>query len=294
MLGSALIQREPAWRRLGASVAVAVILHVAALALLARAPVSRARRPAPPIEVVLVRASSPPAPPAGDAAEPGASLASAGARVELPGAKRRSRPIARAVPVAQTRLSPVPATARADGGRSSRPTDPSPVPATAISTRGDSGPLAGSLQATGPPLRDGVAEREGAAGGAGGVATSADGAGAPGGGVGGGEGPARSHDAKAAARVDFDDAMTPPRFVSGPGVEYVQQALDREVEGTMVVRCVVTVEGAVHDCRVLKGLPFMNAAVVGALERRRYSAATLGGRPLDVNYTFRIRLVLPR
>jgi hypothetical protein len=33
---------------------------------------------------------------------------------------------------------------------------------------------------------------------------------------------------------------------------------------------------------------------VSALERRRYSAAPVRGRPLDVNYTFRIRLVLPR
>jgi protein TonB len=61
----------------------------------------------------------------------------------------------------------------------------------------------------------------------------------------------------------------------------------------MVVRCVVTTEGRVHDCRVLKSLPFMDRAVIDALEKRRYKPATLGGRPVEVNYNFKITLRLP-
>jgi periplasmic protein TonB len=95
-------------------------------------------------------------------------------------------------------------------------------------------------------------------------------------------------------RIDFDESMTRPRLLSGPSIEYTQQALDREVEGVMVVRCVVAVDGVVHDCRVLKSVPFMEDAVVSALERRRYTPAKLHGRPLDVNYDFTVRLVRPR
>ena len=62
----------------------------------------------------------------------------------------------------------------------------------------------------------------------------------------------------------------------------------------MVVRCVVTAGGAVHSCRVLKSVPFMERSVIDALERRRYQPATLQGQPVDVYYTFRITLKLPR
>ena len=45
---------------------------------------------------------------------------------------------------------------------------------------------------------------------------------------------------------------------------------------------------------MLKGLPFMDRAVVDALERRRYTPARLqDGRAVEVDYTFRIRLQLP-
>jgi protein TonB len=97
------------------------------------------------------------------------------------------------------------------------------------------------------------------------------------------------------AATSFDEAtMTRPVFVEGPSPEYTRRALERDVEGLMVVRCVVTVEGAVRDCRVLLGLPFMDAAVVEALERRRYRPATRNGQPVEVGYLFRLQLKLPR
>jgi protein TonB len=98
-----------------------------------------------------------------------------------------------------------------------------------------------------------------------------------------------------AAATPFDEGtMTRPVFLSGPSPEYTRRALEREVEGLMAVKCVVTAEGAVRDCRVLQGLPFMDAAVVDALERRRYRPATRNGQPVEVSYLFRLHLKLPR
>ena len=99
---------------------------------------------------------------------------------------------------------------------------------------------------------------------------------------------------KPAGPVKFNSTMTPPVLVGGPPLEYTQQALEREVEGVMVVECLLAVDGTVHSCRVLKSLPFMDRAVVENLEHRRYKPATLGGKPLDVRYTFTIRLKLPQ
>lgn len=87
--------------------------------------------------------------------------------------------------------------------------------------------------------------------------------------------------------------MTPPRLLAGPNPQYTEQALEHEIEGTMAVRCVVSETGVVTGCRVLRSLPYMDAAVLRALEQRRYAPATLGGRPVAVDYTFQLELKLP-
>jgi TonB family protein len=93
---------------------------------------------------------------------------------------------------------------------------------------------------------------------------------------------------------EFDGAtMTTPVMLSGPAPEYTTDALERGVEGTMTLRCVITAAGLVKGCKVTKGLPFMNRACIEALEVRRYKPATQAGKPLDVMYTFNIRLKLP-
>jgi protein TonB len=86
----------------------------------------------------------------------------------------------------------------------------------------------------------------------------------------------------------FSGRMVPPRFLSGPTPAYTQKAIEREVEGVMEVRCVVGTDGRVRECQVLRSLPFMDRAVIEALEQRRYVPATLGGENVDVYYRFRL------
>ena len=97
----------------------------------------------------------------------------------------------------------------------------------------------------------------------------------------------------AESAVEFDPSMTAPAMVSGPAPEYTPEAIERGIEGNMQVRCVVTVDGEVRACKVLRGLPFMNSAVVEALQKRKYKPALARGKPVDVFYTFNIRLKLP-
>ncbi|HYS07778.1 MAG TPA: TonB family protein [Myxococcales bacterium] len=93
--------------------------------------------------------------------------------------------------------------------------------------------------------------------------------------------------------IVFNDALTPPVLISGPSPEYTPMALERRVEGTMAIRCVITVDGTVHGCRVIKSLPFMDRAAITALERRKYKPALRAGQPVDVYYTFTITFTLP-
>lgn len=95
--------------------------------------------------------------------------------------------------------------------------------------------------------------------------------------------------------VEFDEAtMVGPAIVYAPELEYTQEAIERGVQGQMTIRCVIAHDGSVRNCRVLKGLPLMNSLVVDALERRRYQPATAQGKPVDVYYTFNVRLTLPK
>jgi protein TonB len=92
---------------------------------------------------------------------------------------------------------------------------------------------------------------------------------------------------------EFDSRMTPPRLISGPTIQYTDKALENDVEGLMIVRCILTRTGEVRQCEVRQSVRFMDNAVVQTLEQRRYTAVTLEGRPIEVYYTFRIRLNLP-
>jgi len=90
----------------------------------------------------------------------------------------------------------------------------------------------------------------------------------------------------------IEDVVVHLTKLSGPDPQYTQKALDHDVEGVMIVKCVVTTTGAVRKCRAVKGLPFMNQAVVDALERRTYEPFVLNGVPREIDYTFTIRLQL--
>jgi TonB family protein len=94
--------------------------------------------------------------------------------------------------------------------------------------------------------------------------------------------------------LEFNESMTAPTMVSGPNPEYTQDAIERGIEGVIQVRCVVTVAGMVRACKVVKGLPYMDRPVIDALQARKYRPALAAGKPVDVFYTFTIRLKLPQ
>ena len=98
----------------------------------------------------------------------------------------------------------------------------------------------------------------------------------------------------AAGAALISGRLTPPRKLDGPNPEYTQAALDHEVEGAMAVECIVGADGHVRKCKALKTLPFMEGAVIDALEARTYAPAALDGKPIDVDYTFHLHFKLPQ
>jgi len=82
------------------------------------------------------------------------------------------------------------------------------------------------------------------------------------------------------------------RRLGAGAIVSVEKALEHEVQGEMVVSCILSLDGLVRECHVLRSLPFMDSAVVDALKKRRYKPALLQGKPVEVECPFRIRLQL--
>lgn len=90
--------------------------------------------------------------------------------------------------------------------------------------------------------------------------------------------------------IPFDERMTHPRKLSGPDPTYTEKAVANRIQGTILLTCRVTLEGCVTDCRVLQSVPALDEAIIDALRRRRYAPATLDGKPIEVEYTFKITM----
>ena len=94
--------------------------------------------------------------------------------------------------------------------------------------------------------------------------------------------------------VPFGEGMTRPVLMqSGRSITYTREAIAARVEGVSIVRCVITAEGAVEHCKVIKPLPFMDDAVVEHLQSQRFQPVTYQGHPVSVGYNFSVRLALP-
>ena len=81
-----------------------------------------------------------------------------------------------------------------------------------------------------------------------------------------------------------------PALLSAPEVVLSPEARRGGVEGTMLVRCVITATGSVESCEVLKGLPLADAAVLAALRARQYQPARIEGRAVSVRHLFTIKV----
>ena len=94
--------------------------------------------------------------------------------------------------------------------------------------------------------------------------------------------------------LDLSGIVLPPVLLSGPEPGYTSAALEHRVEGRMVVKCVISEAGGVERCRIEQGLQYLDEAVVGALQARKYLPARKDGKPIEVDYTFKLDLKLPQ
>jgi protein TonB len=93
--------------------------------------------------------------------------------------------------------------------------------------------------------------------------------------------------------MDMMPGVNRPVRIAGSDPTYTREALQARVLGKVLVKCVVMTDGSVRNCRIIKGLPYMDQAVLQALAAQRYTPATFQGRPVSVNYLFTFNFTLP-
>ncbi|WP_375771243.1 energy transducer TonB [Archangium gephyra] len=94
--------------------------------------------------------------------------------------------------------------------------------------------------------------------------------------------------------VPFQNHMSAPRRLWGPRLELPPEAREQRVGGVGRARCTINREGRVKDCCVLKSLPLVDGPFVRSLLRSRYTPGLLDGQPIQLRYTFTLRLTPPR
>ncbi|RKH13735.1 TonB family protein [Corallococcus sp. CA053C] len=100
---------------------------------------------------------------------------------------------------------------------------------------------------------------------------------------------------RADAVIPFNESMERPVMLEeGRTIAYSREALATKAEGLVAVRCTITTKGRVENCRILKMVQHMDRAVLDSLQSREYKPIQYQGRPVNVDYTFTMRLVAPR
>jgi TonB family protein len=84
-----------------------------------------------------------------------------------------------------------------------------------------------------------------------------------------------------------------PKRVGGQPPVYTLEAMKQRVQGTFIAKCVITEQGDLTECCVVKGLPYMDEAVLAALKTWKYTPVMFQGQPARVNYTLTVHLLPP-
>ena len=91
----------------------------------------------------------------------------------------------------------------------------------------------------------------------------------------------------------IEEGGTRPGKLSTPPPKYPRIARKAGIEGLVVVQAIITEQGQATDVVVLKGLPLgLSESAVSAVERWRFSPATLDGEPMDAYYNLKVNFEL--
>ncbi|RMI13433.1 MAG: M56 family peptidase [Calditrichaeota bacterium] len=92
--------------------------------------------------------------------------------------------------------------------------------------------------------------------------------------------------------VEFEPLTKKPQLLKMVQPEYPSQAREKGIEGYVLVKALVGVDGTVEATELLKSIPELDMAAVQAVEQFRFSPAELNGEPVKVWVTVPVQFKL--
>jgi protein TonB len=87
--------------------------------------------------------------------------------------------------------------------------------------------------------------------------------------------------------------MVEPRLLTKTEITASPQAWAMRVGGVALARCVVELNGSLSNCRITRGLPYMDEPILSALRGWRYTPVLYQGHPQRVEMVITIRVPAP-
>ena len=93
--------------------------------------------------------------------------------------------------------------------------------------------------------------------------------------------------------LPFGAGMVRPTVVNPPDFRLSREAAAAKVGGTVLMKCVVNTDGSVTDCRIMKGLPFMEKQLMEGMRGVKYTPVMYQGHPQRVEIVLNFRVQPP-
>ncbi|HEY2901740.1 MAG TPA: energy transducer TonB [Polyangia bacterium] len=95
--------------------------------------------------------------------------------------------------------------------------------------------------------------------------------------------------------VAFGAGMNRPTWKKNPAPIWTREAAAIKVQGIALVKCIVNLEGHLQNCRIIKGLPFMDQSIVETLTKEWQTNGPImfQGHPVFVDYMIPVHIVAP-
>jgi protein TonB len=117
--------------------------------------------------------------------------------------------------------------------------------------------------------------------------------GTPGGGMGGiGDAPAPPAPPAPTAPVRVGGKISEPRKTRNVAPNYPEMAKRARVQGTVILEATISPQGRVSEVKVLRGVPMLDEAAMGAVRQWTYSPTMLNGVPVPVIMTVTVNFRL--
>jgi protein TonB len=87
--------------------------------------------------------------------------------------------------------------------------------------------------------------------------------------------------------------MDPPKILVKTQPTYSKEAFAMKIGGVALAKCIIELDGSLSNCRLTKGLQYMDQQILEMLKSWRYSPVMYQGHPQRVEMVIPVRVATP-